>query len=462
MPQNSLKLAIVVFVLSFVAAMPVDKNSANGIDWPSFRGPDAAGIAEGYPLPTTWDIDKSENVRWRTPIPGLGLSSPIVWRDRIFISTAIGGQGPTKLKTGLYGEVGSVDDDSVHRWIVYCLDKKTGKVIWERTAHSGVPRVKRHPKSTHANATLATDGEHVVAFFGSEGLYCYDLKGNLIWSKDLGVLESAFFIMPEAQWEFASSPLIYDNMVVVQCDVLKNSFLAAFSVNDGRELWRTARDDYPAWSTPSIYRSGTNAQVVVNGYKHIGGYAARTGKELWRMSGGGDIPVPTPVVFGDMAYITGAHGKISPLYAVRLSATGDISLQENQASNDYVAWMNKEGAYMATPLVYAGYLYNCRWNGVLCCYDSKSGTRAYQQRLGGGAFTASPVAGDGKIYIASEDGDVYVVKAGPGYELLAKNSLGEICMATPAISEGVLLVRTQSNLIAIAARGGVAPVGIRK
>ncbi len=450
----SLRVVVSVFVLSFAYALPPpDNKPSQGVDWPSFRGPDAAGVAEGYPLPTTWDIEKSEHFRWKTPIPGLGLSSPIVWRDRVFVSTSIGARGAPKLKTGLYGEVGSVDDNSVHRWVVYCIDKKTGKVIWERTAHSGVPRVKRHPKSTHANATLATDGEHVVAFFGSEGLYCYDLKGKLLWSKDLGVLDSAFFVMPAAQWEFASSPLIHDNMVITQCDVLKNSFLAAFSIKDGSELWRTPRDDYPTWSTPSIYRSGQGAQIVVNGFKHIGGYDALTGKELWRMRGGGDIPVPTPVVFGDMAYITGAHGSLAPVYAIRLGARGDISLQENQTSNDYVAWMSKEGAYMATPLAYGGYLYNCRWNGVLCCYDLKTGDRRYQQRLGaGGAFTASPVAGDGKIYITSEDGDVFVVKAGSNYDLLAKNSLGEVCMATPAISQGVLLVRTQGNLLAIGLR----------
>ena len=448
-----LKFVIPAFLLSFAYALSsAEKKPAQGIDWPSFRGPDAAGVAEGYPLPSTWDIEKSVNVRWKTPIPGLGLSSPIVWADLIFISTSISSQETPNLKPGLYGEVGSVDETSVHRWIVYCIDKRTGKIIWEKTAHSGVPKIKRHPKSTHANSTLATDGERVVAFFGSEGLYCYDLKGNLLWSKDLGVLDSAFFVMPAAQWEFGSSPLINGNSVIVQCDVLTNSFLASFSIKDGRELWRTSRDDVPTWSTPSIYSSGQGQQIVVNGYKHIGGYDARTGKELWRMHGGGDIPVPTPVIAGDMAFLTGAHGSIAPIYAIRLSAIGDISLQENQPSNNYVAWMNKEGSYMATPLVYGGHLYNCRWNGVLCCYETATGKRLYQQRLAAGAFTASPVAGDGKIYIASEDGDVFVVRAGPNYELIAKNFLGEVCLATPAISQGLLLFRTQANLVAIAKR----------
>jgi outer membrane protein assembly factor BamB len=436
----------------FVTAMCwAEQSSRPGIDWPSFRGANASGVSEGYPLPVTWDVQKGENVLWKTPIPGLGLSSPIVWRDRIFLSTAISGEQTPDLKPGLYGDIGSVDDGSTHRWIVCCIDKRTGRVAWERTARTGIPKIKRHPKSTHANSTLATDGEHVVAFFGSEGLFCYDLNGKLLWSKDLGVLDSAFYVAPEAQWEFASSPIIHSGAVIVQCDVLKNSFLAAFRIKDGSEIWRTVRDDVPSWSTPSIYGSGGEAQVVVNGFRHIGGYDANTGKELWRMQGGGDIPVPAPIVAAGVGYITGAHGPLAPVYAIRLSARGDVSLQPNQTSNDGVIWMNKEGSYMATPLLYGDHLYNCRWNGVFCCYDPKTGNRLYQQRVGAGAFTASPVAGDGKIFVASEDGDVYVIKAGPAYELLAKNSLGEVCLATPALSEGKLLIRTQRNLLAIAA-----------
>jgi len=434
-----------LFALTFSSA---ERNAS----WPSFRGLNASGIAEGYPLPATWNVERSENVRWKTPIPGLGLSSPIVWENRIFVSSAISGQDKSGLRIGLYGDIESVKDDTVHRWIVYCVDKRTGKIVWERTAHAGAPKVKRHPKSTHANSTLATDGKHVVAFFGSEGLYCYDMDGKLLWSKDFGILDSGYFSAPEAQWEFGSSPIIFENMVFLQCDVQKGSFIAAFRLTDGSEVWRTSRDDVPTWGTPVIYESGRNAQIVVNGFRHIGGYEARTGKELWKMRGGGDIPVPTPVVFGDMVFITNAHGRLAPVYAIRLSATGDISLQGEQSSNEHVAWsQSRDGSYMATPIVYREHLYNCRWNGVLSCYEARSGNRLYQERLGEGmsAFTASPVAADGKIYIAAEDGDVYVIKAGPKYELLAKNSMGEACMATPAISEGSLFFRTQSHLVAI-------------
>lgn len=455
MSVRIVKLSPALALLLAVGLISAQENHSRGVNWPSFRGPYASGVAEGYALPATWNMETFENIRWRTPIPGLGLSSPIVWGDRIFLSTAIGGERSPALRIGLYGDVESVRDDTVHRWIVYCLDKRTGKIIWEKTAHTGEPQVKRHPKSTHANATLATDGKHVVAFFGSEGLYCFDMDGKLLWTKDLGLLDSAFFTMPEAQWEFGSSPIIFGDSVVVQCDVLKGSFIAAFSLSDGSELWRTSRDDVPTWGTPAVYGSGRNVQIVVNGYRHIGGYDLRTGKELWRLRGGGDIPVPTPVVYGDMVFLTNAHGQVSPLYAIRLDATGDISLAGGQTSNNHVVWsLSRDGSYMATPLVYGDHLYNCRWNGVLGCYTARTGERLYQQRLGEGtsAFTASPVAGDGKIYIASEEGDVYVLQAGPEYRLLAKNQLGQVCMATPAITEGMLLFRTQSQLVVVAAR----------
>ncbi len=455
MNRRILTIAPLIALFFALLSSPAKEDAPPGSNWPSFRGTSASGIAEGYTLPTTWNLERSENVRWQTPIPGLGLSSPIVWENRIFISTAISGRETQALKPGLYGDIKSVEDDSVHRWVVYCVDKRTGRILWEKTVHSGVPKIKRHTKSTHANSTLATDGKYVVAFFGSEGLYCFDMEGKLHWSKDLGVLDSGFFTAPSAQWEFGSSPVIHGNMVILQCDVQKDSFLAAFNLADGAEIWRTPREEVPTWGTPALYVSGGKAQIIVNGYRHIGGYDARTGKEIWRMRGGGDIPVPTPVLFGDLVFITNAHGPMAPLYAIRLSATGDITLAADENSNAHVAWSaRRDGSYMSTPIVYGGHLYNCRWNGVLSCYVPETGSRLYQERLGEGmsAFTASPVAGDGKIYIAGEDGDVYVIKAGPAYQLLAKNSLGEVCLATPAISEGMLIFRTQNRLLAMAER----------
>jgi outer membrane protein assembly factor BamB len=432
-------------------AFPADTGRA-GVDWPGFRGPRAAGIAEGRPLPTRWDTGSSENVRWKTPIPGLGHSSPVVWGDAIFLTSAISSAGNTDLKIGLYGNIEPVKDDSSHEFKVYCLDKRTGKMRWERTAWSGVPRIKRHTKATHANSTLATDGRVLVALFGSEGLYTYDLDGKLLWKKDLGVLDSGYYQVPAAQWEFGASPLLHAGVIFVQADVQQGSFLAAFDSRTGREIWRVARQDVPTWRTPAVYESGGRTLVVVNGWKHIGAYDARTGQEVWKMQGGGDIPVPTPVVAHDLIFITSAHGRMAPVYAIRSGASGDITLQGDATSNEHVAWSApRDGAYMVTPLVYGELLYVCRHNGVLNVYEAKTGNRLYQQRLGEGTscFSASPVAGDGKIYFTSEEGDVYVVKAGPTFDLLAKNTFSDVSLATPALSEGLLIARIRSHVLAI-------------
>jgi outer membrane protein assembly factor BamB len=315
-----------------------------------------------------------------------------------------------------------------------------------------VPKIKRHTKATHANSTLATDGERLVAFFGSEGLHAYDLKGGRLWKKDLGVLDAGFFAVPEAQWETGSSPVLHDGLVVVQADVQKGSFLAAFDAKTGAERWRTPRADVPTWGTPTVHVVDGRARVVVNGWKHIGGYDLATGREVWRMTGGGDIPVPTPVVHDGLVFITNAHGKAAPVYAIRETARGDVTLAEGATQNAHVAWSHaRDGGYMCTPLVYRGLVYIVKYNGVLSVYDAKTGERKYQERLGGGtsAFTASPVAADGKVYLANEDGQVLVLKAGPAFEVVATNDMGAPVLATPAISEGRLIFRTASELVAI-------------
>ncbi len=451
-PRICFSCLVVSIAASFLVVFIGAQQSAPSTNWPSFRGAAASGVAEGYPLPAAWDVPAGKSIVWKTTIPGLGNSSPIIWGDKIFVSTSISSLQNSELKVGYYGDINSVKDDTEHRWLVYCLDKKSGKILWQKTAYVGVPKVKRHPKSTHASSTMATDGHNVVVFFGSEGLYCYDMDGNLIWKKDLGTLNSAYYVAPDAQWEFGSSPVLYQDRVLIQCDVLGSSFVAALSLKDGKELWRTSRDDVPTWSTPAVYASAGNAQIIVNGLKHIGGYDVQTGKELWWMKGGGDIPIPTPVVSNGMVYITNAHGAMAPIYAIRLGATGDISLKSDESSNNSVVWSYpREGAYISTPLVYGDYVYSVRFNGVLLCYEAKTGNRAYQERLGEGttAFSASPVAGDGKVYFSSEDGDVYVLKAGPKLEIVSKNPMGAYCLATPAISGGVLYFRTRSELIAI-------------
>lgn len=426
------------------------------VNWPQFRGPGASGIAIGVATPTTWNVPESRNLKWKTPIPGLGHSCPIVWGDRLFLTSAISDKKLDRLKIGIYHEIAPVEKDGVHAWVLYCIDKSTGKVIWERVCHKGVPKDKRHTKSSHANCTPATDGKHVVSFFGSEGLYCHDFNGTLLWKKDFGILDAAFFRVPRAQWGFASSPIIHEGVVLIQCDVLKNSFLAALDLETGKILWKKPRNDLPAWSSPAIHGKGDKTQVLVNGYRHIGAYGFVTGKEIWRFRGGGDIPVPTPVTGHGLAFITNAHGKLAPIYAIKLNSRGDVSLKDGKASSEQVPWsVNRGGAYMQTPIVYGDYFYNCRDNGVLACFKAKTGRLVFQARLGSGfgGFTGSPVASGGKIYYASEIGDVVVIKAGvTKLKILAKNPLGEICLSTPAISNGELFFRTRHHLIAISGK----------
>jgi outer membrane protein assembly factor BamB len=450
----STRLFTVTAVTVLMAAVSAD-TPRPGVDWPSFRGPGARGVAEGQPAPTRWDVPAGKNVRWRVDVAGLGHSSPIVWGDQICTSSAVSGKPNPELKVGLYGDITPVEDATPHQWLVMCFDKRSGKPLWQRTAHTGVPKIKRHFKSTHASSTLATDGKYIVAFFGSEGLYAYDMKGTEVWQKDFGVLDSGFYMVPEAQWGFASSPVIHDNRVVIQVDVQKGSFVAALHLPTGRELWRTPRNDVPTFSSPTVVTDGGRSQVVVNGWKHIGGYDLETGKEVWRMTGGGDIPVPTPIAGNGLIFITNAHGKMSPIYAVRPTATGDITLKEGETSNPQIAWSYvRDGGYMQTPIVYDGLLYVCRDNGVLSVFDTATGERLYQGRLADGktGFSASAVASNGRLYFTSEEGDVYVIKAGKTFDQVAVNPIGEVTMATPAISEGTMYFRTKSHLVAVAER----------
>ncbi len=438
-----------ILVLAISGFAPSANAGAPG-NWPQFRGPDNRGVADGHTLPVRWQVDEGSGIAWKTALPGLGLSAPVVWGDRIFVTTAVGGADES-LKVGLYGDIASIEDEAKQRFQVLAIDKKTGRVVWTQTAHVGVPKIKRHMKSSHANPSVATDGTHVVASFGSEGLYAFDIKGKLLWKKDLGLLDSGFFEVPSAQWGFGSSPIIHKGLVIVQADVQKNSFLAAYDVKTGTERWKTARNDVPTWSTPTVHVGSGRSQVLVNGWKHAGGYDLKTGKELWKMHTTGDIPTPTPYVAHDLIFITTAHGGGIPVYAVKTSATGEVTLAEDQTSNEHVAWSDpRGGSYMPTTVVYGDELYVLRDNGVLSSRNARTGELHYKERVGvGNGFTASLVAGDGKIYVTAETGDIVVVKAGTKFEKLAVNEMGEICMSAPAISDGALYLRTRGHLVAI-------------
>ena len=446
-----LPVQITAIALMFILFQPVLCGQNPDRQWPSYRGNMACGVLDNANLPEKFDPEKGLNIKWRIKVPGMGISSPVIWGDKLFFTTAVSENDKAGFKPGIYGDVMPVRDSSVHEWKVYCIDKNNGRVIWERTSCKGIPKIKRHPKSTHANTTVATDGSYVVAFFGSEGLYCYDMNGNLKWKKDFGILRSAFFVMKNAEWEFASSPVIYNGTLIIQCDVLENSFIAAYDLKSGTEKWKTMRDEYPGWCTPTIYRNNGKILIAVNGYKNRGGYDFETGAEVWKMSGGGDIQIPTPIVGKDLIYFNSAHGKYSPIMAVKTDAKGDITLKDDETSNQYVKWyIPRGGSYIHTMLLYRNRLYNVNWNGTVNCYDPLSGKEIYNAKLGkAGSFIASPVASDGRIYIVDEQGTVYIIKDGDQFDLLAEIPLNEICMTAPSITDGMIYFRTQTSLICV-------------
>jgi len=427
-----------------------DQKVTEPAPWPGFRGHRASGVADGQHPPVTWDVTNGENVRWKTPIPGLAHSSPIVWGDRVFTATAVASDANPAFRPDLYSDVTTAEDDGTQSWRVYCLDKLTGKILWDKVAHEGVPRSRRHLKSSHANCTPATDGEHLIVSFGSEGLYCYDFDGVLKWKVDLGDLDSGWFYDPEYQWGYASSPIIYKDMVIVQADVDRGPYIAAFNIDDGKQVWRTAREEVPSWSTPTIFETAKRTDLVVNATKYIRGYDPTTGAEVWRLGRNSEITVAAPVVGGELVFVTGGYPPIRPLYAIKAGATGDITLPEETTSNEFVSWARPyKGTYLPTPIVYRDLLYTCRNDGLLTCYTASSGEEHYREYLGGGAgggYSASPIAADGRLYLFSEDGDVYVVGAGTEFQLVAHNIMGEVCMATPAISDGMLIVRTRRHV----------------
>lgn len=442
------RLFSITFGLSLTVAAITAVQAQN---WPQFRGPAASGVVEGGASAVTWDAAKSINTRWKTAIPGLAHSSPVVWGDKVFVTTSVNSAAKDETRFGLFGDVAPVQGDLKHTWKVYALDKATGKILWERIASEGVPKVMRHPKSTHADSTPVTDGKYLVALFGSEGLFAYDLKGKLLWKQDIGVLDSGWFYDPDYQWEHGSSPIIYKDLVIVQADVQKNSFIAAYSLKNGKLVWKTERDEISSWGTPTVYVGKTRDELITNGSKAIRGYDPATGKELWRLTPNSEVTTPTPFAAHDLIFVTSGYRIIQPIYAIKPGANGDISLKDDKASNESIAWSKKRGGpYMPTPIVYGDLLYACSNNGVLTAYNAMTGEQVYQERLGGkgGAFTASPVASDGKVYLSSEDGEVFVVKAGPKHELLATNPVGEVMMATPALSGGLVIVRGINHVFA--------------
>lgn len=439
------RLAIAVLLNLFAITV-------NAQNWPSFRGPNGSGVAEGTNPPVTWDLGKSQNVLWKTDIPGLSHSSPIVWGNNIFVITAVSSEAKPTFKAKDRG-IGLANDDASHTWRIFALDKRNGRVIWTEKAYEGVPRAKRHVKATQANSTPVTDGRYVVALFGSEGLACYDIKGKLQWKQDLGVLNPGLWDDKESSWGHASSPIIYRDLVIVQADGHKQSFIAAFNLKDGKQAWRVERNEITSWTTPAIYQGKDRVELIANGGRYIRGYDPLTGKELWRFADNDtQVKMQAPLIAHDLIYITGGYPPGRAMYAFRPGAAGDISLKSGEDKNAFLAWSTSKGSpYTPTPIIYGDLFYVLADNGVLSAYDAKTGENIYQQRLPT-SFSASPVAANGKLYLSSEDGDVFVVKAGRQYELLSRNTMGQPLMATPALAEGMLIVRGENAIYALGER----------
>ena len=423
--------------------------------WPSFRGPQASGVTDGMNLPERWHGTTGENILWRTPVPGLAHSSPVVWGNRVFVTTAVSSNPNATFRPGLYGDGDASEDRSSHRWMLHALDRASGQVLWERVAHEGTPLERRHIKSTYASSTPATDGRVVVAWFGSQGVHAYDVDGSFRWRVDIGCVDMGAYDIPTYEWGPASSPVIWNGLVILQVDTQADSFLLALNVDTGETVWKTDREELPSWGTPTVAGTPAGPQLVTNASNFIRGYDPATGRELWRLGGSSKITAPTPVFADGLFIVASGRAPERPLFAVRPSARGDVTLPSGTTSSDAVAWSRTgRGSYMPTPLAYRGLLYVLNNNGVFDAYDLRTGDEVYRQRLEGvgNGFSASPVAADGRIYLSNEDGDIIVVEAGREFRQIAVNAMGELLMATPALSDGVMYVRTARTLLAVGRR----------
>jgi len=432
-------LALITLTAAALGASVEAKN------WPGWRGADGQGVSDETTLPSDWTAEK--NVAWKIPIPGRGHSSPIVWGNRVFVTTAVegdvvAGAKAVKHKAGdkEFLHPDSIGADHKHTFKVIALNRDSGKTLWEATAWEGTPYDNRHRKSSYAASTPATDGKLVYAFFGTEGLYAYDFNGKLAWKAQLGNLATVGM-------GTGTSPILHDNVVIVQCDEDNGeaSFIVALDKKTGKEVWRTPRKVQVSWSTPLLVKTSTRSELITSGTETVISYDPATGKELWHHKGVESNAIPSPVANNEMVFlVAGFPAKIA--MAIKLGGSGDLTGTPN------VPWKYAKGtAYVPSPILYGDYLYLTTDRGILTCIDAKTGEVKYE---GGripipATFTASPVAFEGKILMTSEDGDTFIVKAGPKHEVLGTNSIGEPVYASPAIADGRIFIRGEKNLYCI-------------
>jgi outer membrane protein assembly factor BamB len=433
------------FLLSSLAALPLPASPEN---WPQFRGPEARGISGDDPtLPETWSA--TENVVWKITMPGFGWSSPVIWGERIFLTSVVNlGSGEAPKKGLYFGGNRPEPPTASHRWLVLCVDFMSGKIVWERQVHEGVPKTAHHLKNTFASETAVTDGERIYAHFGHLGTYCFDMAGKPLWSKTWPAYPTRF------GWGTASSPALHEGRLYIVNDNDESSYLVALDKATGQEIWRIPRQEESNWATPYVWQNARRTEIITCGTHRVRSYDL-DGKLLWELAGMSSIVIPTPFSSHDLLYVTSGYvgDETRPVFAIRPGASGDISLKAGQTKNDSIAWFLPQGGpYNPSPLVYGDYYYTLFDRGFLTCHDAKTGKLVYDKQrfeVGASAFTASPWAYNGKVFCLSEDGDTFVIQAGPEYKLIRKNSLGEMCMATPAIARGSLFIRGQENLYRI-------------
>jgi len=446
-------LASVVLVLSLHASAALVRGEEN---WPAFRGPGARGIA----LETSSALSSAsryadrwsttENVAWKVDVPGRGWSSPVVWGDRVYLTTVVTDQEPEPAKKGLYfGGERSKPPESEHRWLVMCLDLKTGATVWQKQVHQGVPKTSIHIKSTFASETPITDGKHLYCCFGSLGIFCLDMVGSVVWKYDLEPLPTRL------GWGAAASPVLYKDRLYYCNDNEKSSSFVCLSAVDGKEVWRVAREEKSNWSTPYVWEHAGGVELVTAGSGMVRSYDL-DGNVLWMLRGMSSITIATPYAADGLLYVSSGYvgDQQRPIYAIKPGAKGDISLAEGEKSSESIAWSEpKAGPYNPTTLVHHGRLYVLYDRGLFACFDAASGKEIYgQQRLPNGrAFTTSPWAVGDKIYCLNEDGVTYVLQEGDEFRLLHTNTLEEddMGMASPALVGGKLLLRSAKRLYCI-------------
>ncbi len=416
-------------------------------NWPGFRGP-SCGVVKDEVLPVSWST--TENVVWKVDVPGRGWSCPVVWGDRIFLTTVASEGHMEEARKGLYlgGNRDQASGD-VHRWIVYCFDWDSGKILWEKTVHTGKPAQPVHVKNTYASETPVTDGQRVYFYFGNVGVFCFDLEGRELWRKSLEPVKMRY------NWGTAASPVLHGDKLFIVNDNEDQSYLLALNKETGQEVFRVNRDEKSNWATPYLWQNAQRIELVTCGTGKIRSYDLN-GKPLWQLGPMSTITIPTPVQNGGLLYVCSGYvgdRKNRPVYAIRRGASGDITLEAEQDSNEYIAWHHKlDGPYNPSPIAYGDYLYVLYDRGTVSCFDGRTGEVIYEKQPlapDARAFTASPWANDGKLFFLSEDGDTFVVRAGPEFKVLGRNALGEMCMATPAALRGSLVVRTLTKLYRI-------------